>query len=56
MNEVVISQEALIMDDLTRRVAQTSLEASQWRARALAAEAAMQKLAESIEEDEQEEQ
>ena len=52
MNEVALSQEALIIDDLTRRVAQTALEAAQWRARALSAEAALQEAAQSVVEEE----
>ena len=40
----------LMLDDLARRVAQTSVEAAQWRARAIAAEAALAEIQKASEE------
>lgn len=49
-----LGYQDLMIDDLTRRVAQTALEASQWRARALLAEQALQEAAEATEEEDAE--
>lgn len=38
---------AVLLDDLVRRVAMANLEASQWRARALVAEAALEEMREA---------
>lgn len=42
--QVTTDQITLMLDDLARRVAQTSLDAAQWRARAMSAEAALEEL------------
>ena len=41
----------LMVDDLTRRIAMLSLEASEWKARALLAEKALEELSEEDEEE-----
>jgi len=38
------SAETLMIDDLARRNAQTAIEASEWRARALLAEGALEEI------------
>lgn len=44
----------LVIDDLARQVAQKALEAAQWKAHAISAEAALAQLKEDAEEDEDE--
>lgn len=45
---------SLMLDDLARRVATITLEAAQWRARAIKAEALVEELKAQIEPEEQE--
>lgn len=44
-----LSSTDLVIDDLTRRVAATTLEVTQWRARAIIAEQALAEISDSEE-------
>jgi hypothetical protein len=44
MDEQQLDSTSVMIDDLARRVAQTSVEASSWKARALVAEQALEQM------------
>lgn len=52
MNEQTPSAEALMIEDLSRRVAQANLEAAEWKARALLAEHALKEIKEAADPEE----